>query len=32
MDALKADPSRVIGVDQLRAALVAEHRKAIEKA
>ena len=31
-DALKADPSRVIGVDQLRAALAAEHRKAIEKA
>ena len=31
-DALKADPSRAIGVDQLRAALAAEHRKAIEKA
>jgi putative addiction module CopG family antidote len=31
-DALKADPSRAVGVDQLRAALAAEHRKAIEKA
>lgn len=31
-DALKADPSRAVGVDQLRASLAAEHRKAIEKA
>jgi antitoxin ParD1/3/4 len=31
-DALKADPSRAVGVDQLRAALAAEHRKAIDKA
>ena len=31
-DALKADPSRAIGVDQLRASLAAEHRKNIEKA
>ncbi|CAE6818917.1 hypothetical protein R69746_05963 [Paraburkholderia aspalathi] len=31
-DALKADPSRGIGVDQLRSSLAAEHRKAIEKA
>ncbi|CAN7803621.1 MULTISPECIES: type II toxin-antitoxin system ParD family antitoxin [Paraburkholderia] len=31
-DALKADPSRAIGVDQLRASLAAEHRKGIEKA
>jgi antitoxin ParD1/3/4 len=31
-DALKADPSRAIGVDQLRASLAAEHRRTIEKA
>ena len=31
-DALKADPSRAIGVDQLRASLAAEHRKKIENA
>ena len=31
-DALKADPSRAIGVDELRASLAAEHRKKIEKA
>ncbi len=31
-DALKAEPSRAIGVDQLRASLAAEHRKTIEKA
>lgn len=30
-DALKADPSRAVGVDELRALLAAEHRKVIEK-
>jgi antitoxin ParD1/3/4 len=30
-DALKADPSRAIGLDQLRASLAAEHRKTIAK-
>jgi antitoxin ParD1/3/4 len=30
-DALKADPSRAISVKQMRAALAAEHRKAIAR-
>lgn len=31
-DALKADPSRAIEIDKLRASLAAAHRKTIEKA
>jgi antitoxin ParD1/3/4 len=31
-DALKADPSRAVAPDQLRAALAAEHRKTTAKA
>ncbi len=31
-DALKADPSRAVTVDQVRATLAAEHRKATAKA
>jgi antitoxin ParD1/3/4 len=30
-DALKADPSRAVSVDQVRAALSAQHRKATAK-
>jgi len=31
-DALKADPARAVTVDQVRAKLAAEHKKATEKA
>lgn len=31
-DALKADPARAVSVDQVRAQLAGEHRKATEKA
>ena len=31
-DALKADPARAVSVDQVRAALAAEHKKATAKA
>ncbi len=31
-DALKADPARAVSVDQVRAKLAAEHKKATEKA